>query len=135
MFNGILPKWQKTVSIGAMFFRVALAGALVLGSTLPTKSQAVDARNFWFLNNTGSQVDRIYVSPHESGSWGSDVLGRAELPSGIGAVISFDSEIRTSCYYDFKLVFHDGRSQVYAQGRNLCVLHAVQFNYATAEGF
>ena len=134
MFNGILAKWQEKVSVGAIFFRMALAGAIILGSTIPTKSQDMDARNFWFLNNTGSQVDRVYVSPHESGRWGRDVLGSEALPTGIGTVISFDPEVRTSCYYDFRLVFHDGHSQVYTQGRNLCVLHAVQFNYATSEG-
>jgi hypothetical protein len=134
MFNGILAKWQQKVGVGAIFSRTALAGAIILGSTIPTKSQDVDPRNFWFLNNTGSQVDRVYVSPHESGRWGRDVLGSEALPTGIGTVISFDPEVRTSCYYDFKLVFHDGHSQVYTQGRNLCVLHAVQFNYTTSEG-
>ena len=134
MLNGTLARLRKDTRLGAIAVRMALAATLLLG-TIPTRSQAADQRNFWFLNNTGSQVDRIYVSPHESGIWGSDVLGEAALPDGIGTVISFNSQIRSSCYYDFKLIFHNGSSQVYAQGRNLCVVHAVQFNYSTSEAF
>lgn len=135
MLNGTLARLPKNTGLGAIAVRVALAATLLLGPTIPTRSQAEDMRNFWFLNNTGRQVDRIYVSPHESGIWGGDVLGEAALPNGIGTVISFDSRIRTSCYYDFKLVFHNGSSQVYTQGRDLCVVHAVQFNYSNSEAF
>lgn len=97
-------------------------------------SQGRDARNFWVLNNTGKKISRFYVSPHESYSWGSDVLGQAELPNGIGALISFDSSIRSSCTMDFKLVFDDGSEQLYRQGRNVCLLVAVQFNRQDSVG-
>ena len=135
MLNGTLARLPKNIRLGSIAARMTLAATLLLGPTIPTRSQAVDQRNFWFLNNTGRQVDSIYISPHESFIWGGDVLGEAALPDGIGTTIAFNPRIRTSCYYDFKLVFHNGGSQVYTQGRDLCAVHAVQFNYNTSEAF
>ena len=105
-----------------------LGGALVSGLVLPTDVGAQDRRNFWALNNTQRKISEFYVSPHESGKWGRDVLGDASLPHGIGTVITFDDFIDSSCTMDFKLVFTDGTEQTYEQGRNVCLLGAVQFN-------
>lgn len=97
-------------------------------------SHAQDERNFWALNNTGKTISSLYVSPHEHKSWGKDILGQAELPTGIGTVISFDPDVETSCLMDFRLVFRDGTEQTYVQGRNVCKLGAVQFNRSTSIG-
>jgi hypothetical protein len=99
------------------------------------KLRAADQRDFWFLNNTGHQVDRVYVSAHESEYWGDDVLGASALADGMGTVIVFSQNYRTSCTFDFRLVYHDGTVQTYRDGRNICSLHAVQFNAYSSQGF
>jgi hypothetical protein len=119
------------MSITRIFTKLTLVTLLVSGAAM----SGTDLRNFWFLNNTGAEISRIYISPHESYRWGRNVLGDASLPDGIGTAISFDSTIRTSCDFDFKLVFSGGSEQVYEQGRNLCLLHAVQFNSADSIGY
>jgi hypothetical protein len=112
---------------------LVLAGAVGLGA-VTSHAQRVDQRNIWVLNNTKREISELYVSPHESYSWGQDVLGSATLPHGIGAVVSFDSRIASSCVMDFKIVYGNGSVQVYEDGRNVCVLLAVQFNASTAIG-
>lgn len=108
---------------------------LALVTYQATKLRAADQRNFWFLNNTGRQIEQVYVSPHESGYWGSEVLGVAALPDGTGTVIVFSRNYRTSCVFDFKLVFDDRTVQIYTEGRNICSLHAVEFDSYTSQGF
>ena len=112
--------------------RLGLGVLLLLGAA---QSHAVDQRNFWCLNNTRKEIKNFYVSAHESKNWGGDILGRATLPDGMGTVVYFDSSIQTSCNFDFKLVYADGTSQTYTQGRNVCAIHAVQDNADDSIGF
>ena len=116
--------------------RVTLLGAL-LACLLPRPAGSQESRNrdFWFLNNTGKTIREVYVSPHESKSWGQDVLGRSTLADGVGTLITFPSSWQTSCTMDFKIVFEGGDSQTYPDGRNVCSLHAVQFDEDTSIGF
>ncbi len=112
--------------------RLAVGVALLLGAA---HSHAVDQRNFWCLNNTGKEMREFYVSAHESDRWGSDILGRATLLDGMGTVVYFNPNIQTSCNFDFKIVYANGTNQTYTNGRNVCSIHAVQFNSADSIGF
>jgi hypothetical protein len=118
--------WKKVA------VRLAVGVALLLGAA---HSHAVDQRNFWCLNNTGKEIRNFYVSAHESKEWGSDILGRATLLDGMGTVVYFNPNIQTSCNFDFKLVYADGSSQTYTAGRNVCAIHAVQYNSEDSIGF
>ncbi len=123
-------KMNSTKLVSSVVVLLSLVGAISLLGYARGHNQ--DRRNFWLLNNTDHTISRFYVSPHESDSWGSDILGNAELPNGLGTIITFESASRSSCVMDFKLVFRDGSSQLYRQGRNVCTLGAVQFNRDTS---
>lgn len=110
---------------------LSLVVAVVLGGA---RLQAQDWRNFWLVNNTGKRIMQFYVSPHESGIWGGDVLGLTTLPDGEQTFISFHSDRPSSCLMDFKLVFSDRTTQTYTQGRDVCQLRAVQFNWDDSIG-
>jgi hypothetical protein len=116
--------------------RVTLC-AMLMVCVLPHRidSQQAANRNFWFLNNTGKEVHSVYVSPHESKTWGADVLGRASLPTGVGTLIVFPASWKTSCSMDFKLVFDSGAEQLYQEGRDVCTLHALEFDAGSSTGF
>jgi hypothetical protein len=98
-------------------------------------SRSADRRNFWLLNNTGRKIERVYVTPHDTDApWGSDILGDTELPNGIGTTVRFlDNSSR--CVYDIRIEFTDGSHEDYTQGRNLCEIHAIQFNGGTNDAF
>ena len=108
-----------------------IAALLFLGAI---GSSASDQRNFWLLNNTGYRISRVFVSAHISDSWGYDVLGDATLSHGMGTVVYFYGG-RSTCIYDFRIVYADGSHQDYLQGRNLCESHAIQFNERTNDAF
>ena len=126
---------MKTISANAIkLSALCLVVAVAITLLANTSSYAQDERNFWVLNNTGKTITRLYISPHEGASWGNDILGQSELPKGMGTMIYFDTDVRTSCLMDFKLVFRDGSEQTYMQGRNVCLLGAVQFNRSISIG-
>lgn len=103
---------------------VALISILLLGAAV---SQAQDARDFRAVNYTGFRIRSVFVSPHESGYWGSDVLGSGTLVNGYQTTITFNPYIHTSCYFDFKVVFQNGAEQTYTQGWDLCAIREVYF--------
>ena len=117
----------------ALLVSLVLVGTLGLGGNA-SYAQRTDDRNIWVLNNTNREISELYVSPHESSSWGPDVLGRTTLPHGIGTVVSFDPRILSSCVMDFKIVYRDRSLQVSDEGRNVCAVLAVQFNVRTSVG-
>ena len=109
---------------GLMLVVLLALGVGVVKSQTPRP----DNRNFWALNNTGKEIAQFYVSPHGNPNWLNNVLGRGTLPAEMGVVIYFPSNISTGCSFDFKLVYSDGSSQVYQQGRDVCSIYAVQFD-------
>jgi hypothetical protein len=113
----------------------AILPAILLVCMLPQQARPQSRANFWFLNNTGKTLNNLYVSPHSANSWGTDVLGRAALPDGMGTLIVFPPAWRGVCHEDFKLVFSDGTAEQYQQGIDVCQLHALQFDAATVSGF
>ncbi len=113
---------------------VVLLVLLAVGVGVVKSQPQVDHRNFWALNNTGKEIREFYISDHDNTRWGSDILGRATLPPGMGTVIFFDSAVKTSCNFDFKIVYADGSAQQYAQGRDICSVVAVQFNPSNSFG-
>ena len=119
----------KRVVLGVI---VTMTLCLGLGASQTAQQ---DRRNFWALNNTGKEIRSFYVSSHSSDQWGDDILGRATLPDGMGTLIYFTPGVQTGCNFDFKLVYSDGTAQQYVQGRNVCEIHAVQYNPDTSEAF
>jgi hypothetical protein len=98
-------------------------------------SPSADRRNFWLLNNTGRQINRVFIAAHGTETpWGDDVLGMATLPAGLGTAIYF-SDSSASCVYDLQIEYADGSHDEYTRGRNLCTSHAVQFNRSTNDAF
>jgi hypothetical protein len=140
----MLQRWKNRWTIG-MFASILLgvvtigiAGVRLTNFAHPpaVHAQAHGNADFWFLNETGMQVDRIYVSAHTQSDWGEDVLGSdAVLPHGVGVLITFPNHAHAQCSLDFKLVFHDNTTQTYPNGFNTCNLHAVIFKDGTADGY
>jgi hypothetical protein len=109
---------------------LVLLGLLALGVGVVKSQPQGDQRNFWALNNTQKEIREFYVSAHNDVRWENDVLGRATLLNGMGTVIYFTPAVKTGCNFDFKLVYADGSSQTYLQGRDVCNIFGVQFNAA-----
>jgi hypothetical protein len=112
--------------------RIAIA---ILFFLVTSSAPSADRRNFWVLNLTRREVQSVYVSPHGTDdTWGSDILGQDTVPNGGGVYIAFNG-VGKNCIYDVRLDFNDGSHQDYTQGRNLCEIHAIQFNKNTSDAY
>lgn len=115
-----------------------LALALVLASGFASAQSADDdRRNFWFLNDTGTEIVQAYVSPHNSPDWGDDWLADDQVVENTaGTLFVFSSYVPPNiCFFDFRLVLATGDVQEYTHGMNLCKYRAVQFNDHTLTWF
>lgn len=132
-----MPCPEKISRSRRWLLRALLTAVLVAMSSswIVTRAHAQTGNpNFWFLNETGYQVDRVYVSAHGDSEWGEDLLGdRSVLAHGLGVLITFPSQ--SQCNLDFKLVFHDGHKETYTDGYNTCNLHAVIFHKGSLNGY
>jgi hypothetical protein len=138
---GYLTNRKRTFGIvlGIMLAAMAAAtgGSWLQNLTHPKPVQAaLDARDFWFLNGTGNQINQIFVAPHEQTTWGNSILpAGVALGPRIGFLVTFNGNIVSSCAMDFKLVFSNGAVETYTSGFNTCNLHAVIFTPSHAVGY
>ncbi|HZT57823.1 MAG TPA: hypothetical protein VFA21_04270 [Pyrinomonadaceae bacterium] len=47
-------------------------------------------QDFTLNNETGVEIHKVYISPHDSNDWEEDILGRDTLPSGQSVDIKFN---------------------------------------------
>ncbi len=108
---------------------LALVTAAALTCTIASNDAgAADRRDFWVLNQTGRVISEVHLAVHNerSSPWSDDILTDADLPNGTGAKIFFFR--KGPCMMDFRIVYADGGSEDYTQGRNLCSASAVVFS-------
>lgn len=81
-----------------------LTVALMLAASVPALAYT---QNFVIVNNTGSTVYNLYVSPVNSDNWEEDVLGDSGvIMPGASTTINFSG--RNERYWDLRLVFDNG---------------------------
>lgn len=71
-----------------------------------TTSYAGD-QDFVLVNNTGVDINNLYVSPANSDKWGDDILGEDALPDGQSATVTFSHEA-DECVWDFMVKDEQG---------------------------
>ncbi len=63
------------------------------GNNVPannSSSQQGGKQDFTLVNQTGVEIHRVYISPHDKDDWEEDILGRDTLASGESLDITFD---------------------------------------------
>src|SRR2546423_4106545 len=58
-------------------------------NTTASNAQQGAAQDFTLVNETGVEIHKVYISPHDSDDWEEDILGRDTLPSGESVDIKF----------------------------------------------
>lgn len=59
-------------------------------------------QDFILINDTGVEINELYVSPTKSDDWGEDILGKDVLADGETATINFPHD-EGSCLWDFSV--------------------------------
>jgi hypothetical protein len=67
------------------------------------------AQDFTLVNETGVEIDKVYISPHEKDDWEEDILGKDTLPSGQSVHITFHRE-ETAAEWDLRVEDKQGNA-------------------------
>ena len=107
---------------------LALVMAVFFGAALITTPAAAQSNaDFRLFNQTGYEIEKLYVSPSASRNWGPDRLGNDTLPNGRYWTLRFPNA-QAQCMQDMKVVFADGDEITYER-LNLCSFARLTLRY------
>jgi len=66
-------------------------------------------QDFVLHNETGVEINSLYVSPHDSDNWGSDILGQDTLANGDSVKVTFDDR-ENKAHWDLKVTDKNNNS-------------------------
>ena len=119
----IKTKIQKLIAVVAISVLVA-AIALAQGK-----------QDFTLHNNTGVEIHKLFISPHDTNEWEEDILGKDTLADGESLEIHF-SRKETAKEWDLKVVDKEGTG-IEWENLNLLEISEITLHYkdghATAE--
>ena len=87
---------------------LALTAVLLLG----TRAYAAGAQDFTLHNETGLEINEVYVSAHNVDNWEEDVLGDDTLSTGTEVEITFSPKEEAESW-DLKVVTDTGKSYIW----------------------
>jgi pyruvate/2-oxoglutarate dehydrogenase complex dihydrolipoamide acyltransferase (E2) component len=100
-----------------------------------SSAQEGAAQDFTLVNETGVEIDKVFISPHDKDDWEEDVLGKDTLPTGQNVDIKFHRD-ETSAEWDLRIEDKDGNA-IEWEKLNLLKISKVTLHYkdkkATAE--
>jgi len=113
--------------------RPAQSPAAAAPAGTPAASSA--AQDFTLVNKTGVEIDKVFISPHDSDDWEEDILGRDTLPSGESVDIKFHRS-ETAAQWDLRIEDKQGNA-IEWENLNLLQISKATLHYengkATAE--
>lgn len=89
--------------------KIALALATIAMFVTATAFARAGKQDFILHNQTGVEINSLYVSPHSADDWEEDILGKDTLASGESLKITFDDRDKHS-HWDLKVTDHEGNS-------------------------
>ncbi len=103
--------------------RTLLAAICAAPLAMAGQAHAQGKQDFALVNNTGYQINEVYVGASTSSAWGSDLLGDGVLRNGQQLDISFNGG-SNECRWDIRVVYDDG-DQAEFMRVNLCRISKV----------
>ncbi len=93
-------------------------GALLLLSAFsllgPVRAHADGKQDFTLINKTGLVISYVYVSPHDTDTWGEDIMGKDVIGDGESQDITFDPTEEAKLW-DLKCVDDKGDSHIWGK--------------------
>lgn len=90
-----------------------LAGAVVLSTLIMPAALAQSKLDFTLHNQTGYEINEVYVSPSNRNAWEEDILGQDTLADGATVDITFSRQ--KQALWDLKVVFMNGKDAVWTK--------------------
>ena len=88
------------------------------------------AQDFTLVNDTGVEIDKVFVSPHDKDDWEEDVLGKDTLPSGQSVEIKFDRD-ENAAEWDLRVEDKEG-NHIEWENLNLLKISKLTLHYDAA---
>jgi pyruvate/2-oxoglutarate dehydrogenase complex dihydrolipoamide acyltransferase (E2) component len=88
------------------------------------------AQDFTLVNETGVEIDKVYISPHDKDDWEEDILGKDTLPSGQSVDIKFHRD-ETAAEWDLRVEDKGGNS-IEWENLNLLKISKLTLHYDAA---
>jgi len=111
---------------------LSLFAALVICASVNTFAQGM--QDFTLINATGVTIYHVYITPHNSTTWGSDVMGADVFMDGDEQPISFESQ-EDVCFWDIKVDDSEGNALKWLEGIDLCTYYTITLHYADGKGW
>ena len=93
------------------------------------------AQDFTLVNQTGVEIDKVFISPGDKDDWEEDILGKDTLPAGQSVDIKFHRS-ETAAEWDLRIEDKEGNA-IEWENLNLLEISKVTLHYkdkkATAE--
>ncbi len=115
--------------IGFKSFRrlTVVAAFCALSMLLISTVFAQGKQDFTLHNETGVEINSLYVSAHSKDDWEEDILGRDTLPSGESVTITFSPKEKAALW-DLKVTDGSGNS-IEWENLNLLEISEVTLHY------
>ena len=101
-------------------------------SNASSSAQEGSAQDFTLVNETGVEIDKVFISPKDKDDWEEDILGKDTLPSGQSVDIKFHRE-ETAAEWDLKVEDKQGNS-IEWHDLNLLKISKVTLHYKDGKG-
>lgn len=99
--------------------------SVVLLSPVGASASGLD---FQLRNDTGYDIQAVYVDPSSSDNWSGNILDQDSLPDGGFADVTFSGD-PDSCKWDMKVEWTGDYEPVVWQSLNLCNISALTLKY------
>jgi hypothetical protein len=90
------------------------------------------AQDFTLVNETGVEIDKVFISPHDADDWEEDILGKDTLPTGQNVEIKFDRD-ETAAKWDLRIEDKEGHG-IEWENLELLKISKVTLHYKDGKG-
>lgn len=101
-------------------------------NTASSPASTSAAQDFTLVNETGVEIDKVFISPHDKDDWEEDVLGQDTLPNGQTVDIKFH-RAETAPIWDLKIEDNKGNG-IEWENLNLLEISKVTLYYKDGKG-
>jgi hypothetical protein len=112
--------------------KVALTLAVIALFITASAFARTGKQDFMLHNQTGVEINSLYVSPHSSDDWEEDILGQDTLANGESIKITFDDREKQA-HWDLKVTDKDGNSLEW-EDLNLVEISEVTLHWDAKKG-
>lgn len=99
-------------------------------SNTSSAAQDAAAQDFTLVNQTGVEIDKVYISPHDKDDWEEDILGKDTLPTGQSVDIKFHRS-ETAAEWDLRIEDKEGNA-IEWENLNLLKISKLTLHYDPA---